>query len=73
MQKDYKWHAFHQAQALEGGFITTKVYKHAKALVLTKLKKQFKDVFMVMNNYVLELKEQDPRSNVNVISEKIDK
>lgn len=55
-----------------GIFVTSKVFRHAKALVLKKLEKKFKEDIMVLHNYALELKEQNPGSNVKIVSENKD-
>lgn len=53
-----------------GVFISDKVCRNAKAIVLRKLKKQFKEDFLVLNSYVLELKEANPESTVTVVSKR---
>ena len=53
-----------------GVFVSNKVCKNAKSLVLKKIEQQFKEDFMVLNNYALELKESNPGSIVIVVSER---
>lgn len=50
-----------------GVFITSKVCKNAKSLVVKKIKEQFWEGFRVLNNYTLELKSTNPGSNVTVL------
>lgn len=53
-----------------GVFISTKVCRNAKAMVLKKMEKQYQDEFLVLNNYILELKEANPGSTVSVVAER---
>lgn len=55
-----------------GVFISDKVCRNAKSLVLRKLEKQYKEDFLVLNNYVLELKQANLGSNLLVVSKRQD-
>ena len=43
---------------------------NAKNLVIKKIEEQFKEDFKMLNNYALELKATNPRSNVVVVAER---
>lgn len=49
-------------------FITSKVFKNAKAMVLKKIEVHIREDFNVSTNYALELKHCNPRSSVNIVS-----
>ena len=53
-----------------GVFITNKVCRNAKNLVIKKIEEQFREDFKVLNNNALELKATNPRSNVEVVAER---
>lgn len=53
-----------------GVFITNKVCRNARDLVLKKIEQQFKEDFGVIHNYSLELKTTNPGSNVIVESKR---
>ena len=53
-----------------GVFITNKVCRNAKNLVIKKIEEQFREDFKVLNNYALELKATNPRSNVEFVAER---
>lgn len=55
-----------------GVFIYSKVCMNAKALVLRRMEKQYKENFLVLNNYVMELKEANPRSTISILIERKD-
>lgn len=54
-----------------GVFVTDKVCKNAKRLVLKKVEQQFIEDFKVLNSYALELKASNPGSNVVIVSERL--
>lgn len=53
-----------------GVFITNKVWRNTKSLVLRKTEEQFKKAFMTLNNYVMELKSSNHGSSVFVVFER---
>lgn len=52
-----------------GVFISNNVSRNDKTLVIKKIEAQFWEDFRVLNDYVMELKETNPRSSVFVVSE----
>lgn len=55
-----------------GVFIYSKICRNAKAMALRKIEKQYKEVFFVLNNYILELKEANTGSTVSIMAERKD-
>ncbi|XP_039127844.1 uncharacterized protein LOC120263931 [Dioscorea cayenensis subsp. rotundata] len=53
-----------------GVFITDKVCRNARSLVIKKIEEQFKEDFKVLNNYALELKTTNPGSSVHIMTER---
>ncbi|XP_039146523.1 uncharacterized protein LOC120283834 [Dioscorea cayenensis subsp. rotundata] len=53
-----------------GVFITNKVCRNAKGLVLRRIEEQFKHDFIHLHNYALELKATNPGSTVFIVSER---
>lgn len=53
-----------------GVFIGDKVCRNAKRLAIRRIKQQFIEDFVVLNNYAMELKETNPGSNVEVAFER---
>lgn len=53
-----------------GVFVTSKVCRNARGLVLIKIEKQFKEDFKILNSYALELKNTNPGSTASIVSER---
>lgn len=55
-----------------GVFIPSKVCRNAKAMVMRKMEKQYKEDFLVLNNNVLDLKEANLGSTISVVPKRKD-